>query len=495
MMKFKNILWLLAGLFLISACADNGIDDENGNKTDPEKPEVKEHITFKDDYIRVPASGNTVKLVISTNIKDIQDGDLQLSYIDQNKMIERNDKENSGSASTRAAGKGEDETYSAEIPVLPNENAHSRSSMFVAYYKNDKAVADTIYLIQDGAGFSTSTDFSKDGEVTLLQKHTTGSGIPIIIMGDAFGDKDVNGGTYETTMRKAMDNLFTEQPMTALKEYFDVYMVTVVSKHNDVGLCYDTKLQTVMPSDGTTEVSGDDDAVQDYAEKVVKKYNFTPEQYNNSLIIVILNNNNYAGTCYFYSSKKGEPLNFSIAYCPVIGGLDDDYFRRVLVHESIGHGFAKLADEYSYDDKGAATSDIKQEILSSQSYGWFMNVSTSQTSLPWADFAGDAYYDAKPEEIGAYEGAYGYNSGVWRPSDESIMNSNTNHFNAPSRKLIYDKVLEHNGQTASEYADFKAFDQKNYPDFSSDTDVSSKSRSALRRANRPFAKPKFRTMR
>ena len=48
-----------------------------------------------------------------------------------------------------------------------------------------------------------------------------------------------------------------------------------------------------------------------------------------------------------YQVGNGKFIEFSIAYCPVIESLESEYFRQVLVHEAIGHGFGKLEDEYA----------------------------------------------------------------------------------------------------------------------------------------------------
>lgn len=45
-------------------------------------------------------------------------------------------------------------------------------------------------------------------------------------------------------------------------------------------------------------------------------------------------------------------VEFAIAYCPVIYDLQSESFRQVLVHEAVGHGFAKLEDEYAYQEMG-----------------------------------------------------------------------------------------------------------------------------------------------
>lgn len=48
-------------------------------------------------------------------------------------------------------------------------------------------------------------------------------------MGDGFLDTDIVNGTYDEVMNKAMENLFTEEPLKSLQSYFNVYSVMAVS--------------------------------------------------------------------------------------------------------------------------------------------------------------------------------------------------------------------------------------------------------------------------
>ena len=50
------------------------------------------------------------------------------------------------------------------------------------------------------------------------------------MMGDGFVEMDMGrGGKYEVMMQKAMDSFFSVEPMHSLREYFDVYSVTLVA--------------------------------------------------------------------------------------------------------------------------------------------------------------------------------------------------------------------------------------------------------------------------
>ena len=164
---------------------------------------------------------------------------------------------------------------------------------------------------------------------------------------------------------------------------------------------------------------------------------------DDALIIVILNDDRYAGTCYLYTDgKKSDiPSGHSIAYVPM---TDADKnlgvgFANVLHHEAIGHGFAKLADEYS--ERGVITAEATAELKTYQSYGFSRNVTLASDVAQswWADFTADSRYAG--ESLSCYEGAYTYLKGVWRPTVNSIMRDNSGAFNAPSRCMIYKRCM------------------------------------------------------
>lgn len=81
----------------------------------------------------------------------------------------------------------------------------------------------------------TSTDYSRDGEIFMLQEHTKGKSIKIVLLGDLFVDKDMNsGGLYEIKMKEAMEQFFSVEPFKSLREYFDVISIKAVSKHDQL---------------------------------------------------------------------------------------------------------------------------------------------------------------------------------------------------------------------------------------------------------------------
>lgn len=375
------------------------------------------------------------------------------------------------------------ETHEVSLHATSNKGGMSRSAylLFVKEEDGSQKELATVKISQQGGQVLESVDFSEDGKIDTLQQHAKGEGIPIVLMGDGFVDQELADGTYRRVMEKAMENLFTEEPVKSLREYFDVFMINAVSENNDFGMGYKTAFSCKLAGGNSTVIKGDDVSVQVYVGKVLKE-----EKKRNSLAVVALNTSVYAGTTYFgYQDGNGKFIEFAIAYCPVIETLESEHFRQVLVHEAVGHGFGKLEDEYVYPDKGNVTTLEMQQIRTMQANGWAQNVdfTASKDTVLWASFLTDSRY--QNEHLGVYEGACTYPKGAYRPSEDSMMNSNTCAFNAPSRKSLYEKVMKIGMDTEQVlYEDFVTFDKAHLPEM---LPVASYTRAAL--SGRSFVRP------
>lgn len=343
-----------------------------------------------------------------------------------------------------------------------------------------------------------------DGKVTQLQKHTIGKGIPIVIMGDGFVDKDIREGKYREATNKAFESLFSRHPLKSLRDYFDVYEVTAVSEndfsaywanHEDSTFNTAFNVGVAKETDGGLIVSeltpGDGLKIREYAQKAIDG-----DRIDDATIIVVVNDfstegvttySTYPATSEYMEVPKGR----AIAYVNLMEFWDKSIdvgdfsrvFTNVLLHE-FGHAFAKLADEYVSDERKWNNPESGKESLTWwQNIGFNRNVSLDSdvTKTPWADFAADSRYDF--EKLGCYEGGYYQEKGVYRPTDNSIMNTNDLGFvfcfNVASRVMIYKRCmnLAYGDSWTFNYEDFVKFDlekakaeyeelRKLYPEYS-----------------------------
>lgn len=428
------------------------------------RQETSDYIRLEQDVYQVDAEGGILEIIFSTSMSTDELRILcDAPWLNQNNL-------------SRAMT-----DYSIVLNVEPNPDTEARYAriLFVKEDGTEQKILASVIVVQS----NESTDYSADGEVTVLQGATKGNGIPIVLMGDGFIDTEIADGTYLEVMQKACENLFTEEPVRSLRDYFSVYSVTAVSKSNAFGYG-ETAIGCKLEGGNSTGISGDEYAVQKYVRYVNRGYGIDTD---NTLAVVILNTDSYAGTTYFGFTSMTSPeyTEFAIAYCPVIENLESEYFRQVLTHEAIGHGFAKLEDEYSYEEMGAMPEKDKEDVRQLQVLGWAQNVdfTDSPDEVLWSNFLADERYAA--EGLGIYEGACTYMSGVYRPSENSMMNDNTVGFNAPSRRAIYNRVMEDGTGKTPTYEEFVAFDQ------SANTLQAKKSRSSAVKSGRPFARPRF----
>ena len=332
-----------------------------------------------------------------------------------------------------------------------------------AYKSNTKwsSFADIIigYDYQDlqsvDYGFYVSSDYSIDEEVECLQTASEGLGINLVLMGDAFSDRQITEGEYKQAMQSVMEAFFSEEPFKSYQKFFNVYSVNVVSKTEG----YDHSGQTLSTHWAVVgnAVGGDDLTVIEYGKKAVAE-----DHLDDSVIIVLMNAYSGGGTCYMYDAPGGNyGRGLSIAYFPK--SSDTESLNGIVLHEAGGHGFAKLADEYAYSNYGSIPQVNIEEALEKSKWGWWKNIDFTgdPAEVKWAQFIADPRYAA--ENIGCYEGAYTYWTGVWRPTENSIMRYNAGGFNAPSRYAIWYRMgkLAYGESWNGTYEDFVAYDAVN----------------------------------
>lgn len=439
---------------------------------------VQEFEVVQDEYIRVESevynllvAGGDFDVRFFTTIEEGKFGGL---LVGGNWVVNREEE-----GTTRAGEVG----YYFPLRALPNEGNQSRTiTLYLVKEPLDEAhfedyILATVEIVQAGLSSGESTDYSRDKEVRVIQTHSAGNGIPLVLMGDGFINDEIENGYYDQVMEQAVENLFVEEPIRSLKDYFDIYAVTAVSPTNVFDNTRNTAFQCWMEGGSSTLVEGNDEKVQEYVEVI------EGVDRSNAQVVVLLNSPQYAGTNYFYTTQlsTGEVKgDFAIAYCPVIEGLESDNFYRVLTHEAVGHGIGKLNDEYSYEGAMPAQAIMETQQQREQ-YGWWRNVdfTADWDAVLWSDFLQDSRYDG--QGLGVFEGACTYATGAYRPTEESMMNGNTHGFNAPSRRAIYDNVMQRGEGRTPSLEEFIAFDLQTYQP------------SVLTRAaapSRPFARPR-----
>ena len=329
--------------------------------------------------------------------------------------------------------------------------------------------ADGYFLSLYDPDSALHTQYHADGDFQIYQPHSKGNGINMYIVCDGF-DHSCNavGGIAEKVMKFCVEQMFDIEPMTSLREYFDIYLVYAESpekgmtystsgNENDWDWYVETKFNTRQPSVSGRYYLCDTPGIIDFVGQS------TGTSARSGIVLLIAHNMIHGGSAGM--EYVADRTSFSVSTI-------EPKFAKTVWHECVGHSIGWLADEYVSSEN--ALLEIPQEtkdymVWDYNRYDYCRNVAFSNDTAAvwWADFIGDERY--ADEEIGLYEGANYWGKGVWRPTDNSIMNTydRDQQFNAPCRAIIYKEVMTRalGSEFTYSYEDFVKFDMKDayYP--------------------------------
>ena len=293
-----------------------------------------------------------------------------------------------------------------------------------------------------------------DGEVELYHAATKGPGIDFFITGDGFtAENNTVGGTMETYLKHVAEVTLSMEPYNKLKEYFNVWLIYAHSAREGTGINTGEGLKfgSYQPNPaGSSTCTGNHDYIRSFVQEATGRY------VQNGTVAVIMNSSHYGGTCYWnYGTIYDSGL--AVGYTPAAWQMDLTY-----VHETLGHGFAHLDDEYEASGQSGNYSYMGTYWPSS---GYGANLDETE-DVRWSPFITDSRYSA--EKTGAYAtqkrmstGMFGPNyKTYYRPTVNSVMNVQWNEggdrFNAPSREAIWQRVylLSHPEENWSSWEEY-----------------------------------------
>ena len=288
-----------------------------------------------------------------------------------------------------------------------------------------------------------STDYDVDGKVTVLQKASVGLGVDLVITGDGYSDRLIEDGTFADAVQQAVEDFFSVEPYKSMRDRFNIYRIDAVSKNEE----FFNGCSTTFSSDfvGATALTGDNEKALEYAAKAVEE-----SRMDDVVVLVLVNSGLSGGTAYMMSAETDHyAAGSSVAWVPyknmtVSGGISRN--AQVLIHETGGHGFGKLNDEYSLNYYGGPDEEMIKYIKECHKKNLFVNVDVTgdPNEVLWSRYIGDDRF--AQENIGVYKGGASYFDGIWRPTENSVMRTNSlnknNFFNAPSRAQIYTRIMK-----------------------------------------------------
>ena len=262
-----------------------------------------------------------------------------------------------------------------------------------------------------------------------FQTHTVGSGIDMVFMGDGYTAANFAQGKYAADIGSAIEGLFEVEPYKTYRNWFNVYVVNAISVESGIGT-NDVPKNTVFSSfhgEGT-HMAANNDACFSYASKA------PIGSLAHSVVVLIANSDRWGGTTWWWTS--GEAIAICAAH---------PHLKSLVQHEAGGHGFGKLADEYI--DATIAETVNRNDIPENHLLGYSLNVDITDdpAQVIWRDFLGNPKYSM----VGLFEGAYYFETGVWRSEEKSCMIDNIPYFNAPSRAAIVRRIMQLAGEPFS----------------------------------------------
>ncbi|GGM62245.1 M64 family metallopeptidase [Dactylosporangium sucinum] len=248
--------------------------------------------------------------------------------------------------------------------------------------------------------------------------------IDLVYLGDGYTADEQ--ALFATQVAYSWNILAQREPFKSYRKLFNVWQVNVVSNEsgsdNDPteGVLKDTALNSTYYCEGLARlVCVDVPVAQSYAA-------LAPAF---DQIAVVINSPTYGGAGYV----EDDLVTFSGGHW---AGAE------ILPHE-LGHSLGDLADEYpywAYPGDGSRYTDDEPP---------FANVSVHNAEqqaaqrTKWWYWVGENTPDGGT--IGTYEGAYYYNLGIYRPSDDSLMRSLLKPFNLVGREEMTRKFYEMTG--------------------------------------------------
>jgi hypothetical protein len=296
-------------------------------------------------------------------------------------------------------------------------------------------------------------NYWEDGDLKVMNQHTKGLGVPIVVMGDGYDREDLKkGGWWETMGGIMAEEIMDADVVRNLLEYLDVYLL--MSESPERGVLYPDypRNRTRFGAYGADENQG---MCEEFARAVVEEKGVTDQTVlgNDVVRITFLANGPYPG-------NATNPM--------ARGGIWEDGYGYWAVHEFVGHVLSDLPDMYwsgcdfpttgdgtepAPGEDGGITWSIAREHPNHNC--WFIDWRTDPTQVVWKDFIGKEGYTGpnnqppsyRYDSIGIFPTTFGgmFCDDLWGPCQVTCMREYYLCFDLGSRFQVYNKILERAG--------------------------------------------------
>ncbi|MFI7353797.1 M64 family metallopeptidase [Streptomyces avidinii] len=268
-----------------------------------------------------------------------------------------------------------------------------------------------------------------DGEVTkMIDNGSTADRLDVVVIGDGYTAAEL--GRFHTDAEQKWAEVTAVEPYTTYRNLFNVWTVDAVSRESgvsgdpDPATVRDTALGSYFWCEDIERLLCiDQPKVDAYVAKAPAA----------DLVIVLANSAKYGGAGYNEPSATlgYEGISTASAGHPKSG--------QVAIHET-GHSLGKLADEYFYPGvpdyekyTGPEPAESNSSVLSADRM--------AAQRAKWYRWLGEESPDGGT--VGAYEGGNYFVTGLYRPTDNSLMRVLGKPFNLPGVESMIGGFYQH----------------------------------------------------
>lgn len=253
---------------------------------------------------------------------------------------------------------------------------------------------------------------------TVTRTGDPGNRVDIIFMGDGYTEAETD--TYRAHMDGFTDYLFRSStrtdPFHQYQNFFNIHYITTPSAQSGVddpgnAITRDTALGATYRYGGVTDRLLYVDAGLTVAamNAALDGTGIGPE-----MRLVTTNSSKYGGGGGYFAVYAGG----------------NGSAHELALHE-LGHSFANLADEYSYGGRPTYTGAEPSSV----------NVTTDPSGAKWAHWLG--HVDPVLGTVGAYEGGFYAQEGIYRPTENSKMRALGKAFDPIAKEAFVLEFYKH----------------------------------------------------
>ncbi|MFJ2029031.1 M64 family metallopeptidase [Streptosporangium sp. NPDC087985] len=266
------------------------------------------------------------------------------------------------------------------------------------------------------------------GSATVVPLQVTGDPAKrfnLIIMGDGYTEGEQS--TFAADTDQQLNVMWSIEPYKSYRNYFNVYRVDIVSGESGISCDPDltsAKKNTPLnmgfwggcnPTSVQRLITMSNSAANSYANLV------TGTSSGNRQILALGNSGTYGGAGGAYATSSGH-----------------NSMSALIAPHEIGHSLGALQDEYTYYTRGVDGGAYTGSEPSSTHHTLLTEQQMKDQKKKWWRWLGE------PSEaggtIGRHEGGLYYSSGVWRPSEHSIMRTLGYYYDQVSREIMTQKI-------------------------------------------------------